>query len=122
MLIRVLPDIPAYGTPVMAVSDSVLFGVLLALTDALLPAPIDLKDFCERKLLMILSGDQPRNSGRSTGRQAATMAMPISSMPQNMRILTIPAQVNRLPAVLKDVEHTNVIVGRHAAYFGMREY
>lgn len=96
------PDFPAYRTPVMAVSDSVLRAAPpLPLRDALLPLPMDLKDSCERKLRIMLSGDQPWNSGRSTGRQAATMAMPISSMPQNMRMLTIPgADFNKLSAAL----------------------
>lgn len=106
----------------MAVSDSVLFALPLALWDALLPLPLDLKEICERKLLMMLSGDQPWNSGRSTGRQAAIMAMPTSSMPQNMRMLTIPERVSRLPAALEEMKHTNVVVGRHSAYFSMRKY
>ena len=118
----VWPDLPAYGTPVMAVSDSVLGALPLALEDALLPLPIDLKEICERKLLMMLSGDQPRNSGRSTGRQAATIAMPISSMPQNMRMLTIPKRLNRFPAAVQETGHTNVVIGRHAAYFSLRKY
>ena len=115
-------DFPAYGMPVMAVSDSVLSALLLALSDALLPLPIDLKEICERKLLMMLSGDQPWNSGRSTGRQAATMAMPISSMPQNMRMLTIPERISRRASASEELKHTNVVVGRHAAYFSLRKY
>ena len=115
-------DFPAYGTPVMAVSDSVLRALLLTLGDALLPLPLDLKESCERKLLMMLSGDQPWNSGRSTGRQAATMAMPISSMPQNMRILTIPERISRFPLDSEQMKHTDVVVGRHAAYFSLGKY
>ena len=123
MLAKVLwPDFPAYGTPVMAVSDSVFCAFPLALKDALLPLPIDLNEICERKLLMMLSGDQPWNNGRRTGRQAATMAMPISSMPQNIRMLTIPDEISRLFASLDETKHTNIVVGRHAAYFSMRKY
>ena len=116
------PVFPAYGTPVMAVSDSDFFATPLALRDALLPLPTDLKEIWERRLLMILSGDQPWNNGRSTGRQAATRAMPISSMPQNMRMLTIPVRVSRFFSKLDELNHTNVVVGRHTTHFRMGKH
>ena len=106
----------------MAVSDSVRLALPLVLWDALLPLPIDFKEICERKLLMMLSGDQPWKSGRSTGRQAATIAIPISSIPQNMRMLTIPEQVNRYSAALAGMKHTNIVVGRHTSYFRLGKY
>lgn len=81
----------------MAVSDSEGPAFSLTLGEDLLPLPIVRKEMAERKLLTMLSGDHPRKRGRRTGRQAAIMATPISSMAQNMRVLTTPVPINRHP-------------------------
>ncbi len=39
---------------------------------------------------MMLSGDQPANTGRRVGRQIAIIATPSSTMPQNRRSETTP--------------------------------
>ena len=57
--------------------------------------PFECNDIVDRRLLMMLSSDHPWESGLSIGRHAATIATPISSMPQNIRMLTRPVTIRQ---------------------------
>lgn len=72
--------------------------------DFLVPLPPLCNERRERADLMLrimLSGDQPRNKGRSVGRQIAIMPTPSSTMPQKSSSDTTPmSSVARRPATL----------------------
>ena len=73
-------------------------GDLLA---PLLPLWSERRERADLMLRSILSGDQPRNKGRSVGRQMAMMPTPSSTMPQKSRRETTPmSSVARRPATL----------------------
>lgn len=74
--------------------------------DLLAPLPLpplgsERRERADRMLRSMLSGDQPRNMGRSVGRQMAMMPTPSSTMPQKSRRETTPmSSVARRPATL----------------------